>query len=381
MSGPKGGTYAVVSAEELERRALRTAQDRYVRAAAECNAIGVSLSSYDEQVTPLDVEARGDSVQVSAAAAIAELEAKVLRERLSDHRVQAALAAIPKVTIQLDDASPSGAQTEYSVTTPDPKVTADLLAKANAMLAQLVGETGQDASSLLLSKLAGVHAASGDRQQRMALDDLRLAVQRVRDGHRAKLRLARDRSRVLAALDGCEGLEAIRIREAVSDSAPDGHLPVSVEQARKIAERDSAERDAGFVQNAVVSVLEDLGYAMGAQMSVTVAHDGALLELPRHPGHGARLRARGDQLQFYVVRLGDVGDPDVDADAEVEACQVFAEVHEKLESAGVQWHLQRKDPPGAVPVAHQSTRPDSLIRRRERPKRRRRGTSEREIPG
>lgn len=392
MSGPKGGGYAVVSAEELERRALRAAQDRWQRLSHEYNGVVTALGHYEHGVMPASGIAEGNSGQVAALADSLESQIGVLRSRLSDHRVAAAIAAIPKININLQ--SPAGSATSPLASTADrPRTSAtgvdsvskngqpDLGVKAEKVVTELVELTGQEPPQNVLRKVAGVRSASSRAQQRLALDDLRYSVQLIRDRHRAEQRSIRQRNEILAALDGCEGLEARRMYTAVSRIEPGQPVPITPAAAKELARRDSEHTDAVFVEAAVVDVLQELGYEVGDPMTVTVAERGALLELPGHPDHVARLRTQDGQLRFSVVRVGgETGDTLEDTSAEVTACKVFADVHEGLAKAGVQWTLQRKDAPGATRMAQANKRPTGVAAQSKKPgRRRRRATVEKEI--
>ncbi len=191
-------------------------------------------------------------------------------------------------------------------------------------------------------------------------------MQRVRDQQRGALTNAKEREAVLAELDGCEGIEAQRLRSAVEDLVPGDDVPVAVAEAKQVARADAAARDALFVQAAVVDVLADLGYRVDESMAVAVAEAGVLVELPGHRDHIARVQTREGQLRFSVVRVGEsaVGSDALtaaqDTGAEVEACEVFDSLHVGLAAVGVAWRLDRKDPPGATKVARARSRPTTV---------------------
>ena len=386
MSGPKGGSYEVVSVEELERRALLASRDRFERARASFESVSRALAGFEPGLETDAPSAVGDSAAVAAAASALEVQVRGLKARLSDHRVAEAIAAIPRVYVDLGEAA--SAQTGSSALRDTPQISStpgaarlDVVAMAEALLVDLVRRTGSQSEGDLLRRLATVRAASTAAQGRLALDDLRFAAQQVHDRFRAEERAragnAAAREAALAILDGCTGSEAARARDEIVRVRAGDPIPISPEAAEELARADRAAADAEFVQNAVVSVLSDLGYQVGGPMTVAVAEGGALLELPGHSHHLARLRSRSGQLQFSVVRVG--GNPnDVagDAAAEVTACDVFEDIRESLMESGVAWTLSRQDPPGAIPVARALQRPVGVAARTSAAARRRRPASE-----
>lgn len=378
MSGPKGGRYTVVSAEELERRAIAAATDRYSRVCGELDAVAQSLAGYGVDVPAAPRAVPGGSSTVQTAAAQLQAQLPQLRAQLTEQRVAAALAAMPKITLALSAAAePTGTgiagstkKTYATKAARDAAATGaaaeEVVATAEKMVAGALVGTGSDVPAVLARKLVGIRSATSIDQQRLALDDLRFAVQRVRDQQRGALTNAKEREAVLAELDGCKGIEAQRLRSAVEDLVPGDDVPVAVAEAKQVARADAAARDALFVQAAVVDVLADLGYRVDESMAVAVAEAGVLVELPGHRDHIARVQTREGQLRFSVVRVGEsaVGSDALtaaqDTGAEVEACEVFDSLHVGLAAVGVAWRLDRKDPPGATKVARARSRPATV---------------------
>jgi hypothetical protein len=392
MSGPKGGSYQVVSAEELERRALVTAKQRYSRVRADFFALTATLSGYGEHIAEPTASPKGDSAAVTDAATALEAAIGPMKARLSDHRVKAALAAIPKVKITLNVAPASDVRTTTDrtatrVTPASPgqsrrATAADYIAQAEALVAKTVEATGGDVPAPIVAKLTAMqkHPQASSVSMRIALDDLRLAVQRHRDEAKQKQRNAKLREQVLAVLDGCEGAEALSIRRSVELTAPGAPVPVTLLVAQQVAAADTAATDAAFVQAAVVDALSDLGYEVETSMDVAVAQGGVLLEIPGHKQHAARIQAKAGQLRFNVVRTREVNSEQDDVQAEVDACVLVDQLREELSEAGVAWTVSRRDPPGARPVAKSRRTPKVTAKRTKTsaPARRRRKHRERE---
>ena len=326
MSGPKGGHYEVVSAEELERRALVTAHQRHSRLRADFLALCDTLSGYGESVARPTDSPTGDSNAVNAASATLEAEIVRLQALLSDHRVKAALAAIPKVKITLNVAPSPGTpsssdsrdqSTRTSTRKARTATSADYIAQAEAIVAKAILSTQAEIPAPILTKLTSMQgsAQASTDSLRMALDDLSLSVQRHRDELKQQQVNAKLREQILATLDGCEGAEAALLRRSVERITPGSAVPSSVIDAQQVAAADAAATDATFVQTAVVDALSELGYEVDEAMDVVVAQGGVLLEIPGHKQHAARIRAKDGQLRFNVVRTQDVNSEQDDVHA------------------------------------------------------------------
>lgn len=362
-----------MSAEELERRALRAARDRYDRVRAAHAAACQAIAGFEPAPAQLPLAVSGASDAVSAAAAAAESSLAMARARLTDLRVAAALKATPKVRLILSRPAPAEGAPPLPVVGVSPSASGGAVQKAEETVARAIADLGEVAVSGLAGPLEMVRSAEGSAQASLALDHLRHEVQRLRDAAERERRDAQARELVLAALDGCTSEEARVVRDRLL-GATSGSPSVTVEYARSLAQRERAHADAQYVEDSVLDVLEELGYQVGEAVGVSVAKHGVLVEVPGHPQHLARFHRAGDQLRFQVVRVGD-GEPEGDIAAEVEACGIFAQVQQGLADQGVQWALTRREAPGAVPVARvEGGRPAAAAKRADaaRPRQRRR---------
>lgn len=350
MSGPKGGSYTVVSAEELERRALRAARDRYDRVRTAHSAVCESIALDESPPARLPKSVAGTSAMVSAAAADAETRLATARTRLTDLRLAAALEATPKIklTLTLDSRSGQAPAVAVAQRPLDASAGQATVAKAEKIVAKALAELGESAVGPLSGPLDLVRSAEGSGQSSLALDHLRFQVQNLRDAARLTRRQTELREAVLTALDGCTSEEALSLRDRLL-ATNSGPGPVTLEYARSLAEREKRQRDAEFVEDAVLDVIAELGYQVGESVGVSVAKGGVLVEVPGHPQHLARVHRAGDQLRFNVVRVG-AGDPGQDAEAETVACGFFQQLQQGLSAEGVDWKVSRREVPGAVPL-------------------------------
>lgn len=362
MSGPKGGAYVVISAAELERRALRTAQDRYARVVAELDVLVDSLSGFGERVGRVSgISAGMSSVEVQAEVAVAEKRVRELSDRLTSLRVAAALKSAAPIKLSIVFNTPPRSGPTDSV--PAATTVSAVAARAERLVERMLAELGDGPVARLRLGLESVYQSRTDAQAQLALDELSLLAQGLRREHEQREHHRRDRLDALGVLDGCVSREAQELRDRIRRLEPGEPLPVPLVRVRAVAAEDARQQDAAYVEEAVVDVLQELGYDVGTPMDVAIGHGGVFLEVPGFDRHIARLRRSGDQLQFNVISVGGKAGRERDSEAEVSACEVFEEVHTALAQAGVEWRLERRDPPGAVPVATITAQPKTVVTR------------------
>lgn len=379
MSGPKSGSYQVVSPEELERRALAAAQDRYSRANATRDSVLNALSAYSPGEKASATPAGATSREVNSAALSLEQANEELAAQLVQAQVADALGAMVRIRIDLPmrDDSP--------LSSTDPTVADDSMGirqRSEALVQRTLEEVGPAAAPEMRRDLQRVMSATTPTQSRLAYSLLGKTAQRLRDEHRYLRRWRKDRDAVLSALDGCTGSEASAVRAAVDFAQEGSRLPVSLAQASDVAKRDRASQDAQFVREKVADVLTSMGYESRSAPQVSVPDSGALLELEGHPRHIVRLLEHHGQLLFNVVGVGQSASPTEDAAAERDACEVWQVLSQRLTRSGVRWTLERQDAPGQTPVARTASMPETLsIRPSEQSSstKRRRHSGEREV--
>lgn len=374
MSGPKGGCYEVVSPEELERRALVAANERYQRACRLHDRVLADLRSMGQDERPAG-PARGlvSSDVIAEAQALEELTAD-LSGRLAERRARAAMAAIPSITVD-------GAAAARPHEAPQPRAvkgTDDEGRKLRAVVEDAIRKWGDFDAARLATTLLAFAEATDDGGRRLARDQLYKIVQGMESKHRLRQEHERQRSEILAVLDGCLSAEAAAVRTAV-ECAGAGELPCTVEQARRIAARHTAAEDSRFVEAALHDSLQALGYEVHTGISVTVSRDGALLALPDHPRHVAQLRMQSGEIRFNVARIDSATDREADFAAEVDACQLVDALLPELSARGVMWTLERHDPAGSTPMAFFPEPPQEIARASTRRRQRRPQTKERHL--
>lgn len=379
MSGPKAGHYTVVSAEELRRRRLAAAKERFARAAGNVAALHAEVVNAEATYGLLSTEVlaatrpRGeDAEQWEKAAADLESNLAGWRQQVGDAvraaRVRNIAAAAGGVTASLAPDAPRASAQPTS-------------ASANEEIARVVGRLPAGASPETVARCTQLayecRQASGQHQEHM-IATLRLLVQRETD--RAKL-AATNRDTVDALyreLDGLAGPKVETVRGLLRGLVLEQPLPADL-HARVAAARDEARsgQDRAFALAAAARALEDLGYGVDADFVTAVPAGGVLVDLPHSSRHGIMVRERDHTLLFNVVRYDESGSRDVAADtqAEMAFCRDFADFRAALAQDWVQLSMQRADPPGAVPVQviqepatrrRARARPRTMERTRER---------------
>jgi hypothetical protein len=380
MSGPKCGHYTVVSEEELRRRRLAAARDRFSRARAELLAFRVELNAAEATYGVLAFAGPADEVPDGEDASALETGAEQLERAVEsaraelDRAVSAArvrhfAAEGSKLTASLKESGP-----RRRAAADQPGETREEVAR---VLARLPGSATQDAvascNSLATKCLTAVRAT--DREQLLAA--LRLAVQRESDRART---VAANRTKIgalYAELDGLAGRDVEVVRGLLKGAALDEPVTPDLE-ARVLAARNAAreELDREFVLGAAAEALAQLGYSIGEDFITAVPEGGGLVDLPHSARHGVMVRERDGQLLVNVVRYDSTGnrEPADDTAAEESFCTDFDAVRSILAERGVELDMLRADAPGATPmqVVPGRTRPARRSSAAPRPRERRR---------
>ncbi|HEV2070003.1 MAG TPA: hypothetical protein VGR26_09430 [Acidimicrobiales bacterium] len=362
MSGPKVGHYEVVSAEELARRRLAAAQDRYNRATAEVATLRARVkaaqSTYGDLAVSLPPVERVRSDQAEDwEAAAHQLEIAVSQcqsaaeQSISKARVRYFAAVASTVTAYLADApAPRRSEITATETTAADQSRHEDIAR---VLGRLPGEAPASVVERCTELAQQCRTAQRPDQRERLLAALRLSVQHETD--RARL-VGANRARLrelYAQLDGLRGQDVEAARGMLKGVALDAPLPNDL-TARVAAARDAAQAalDREFVLAAAADALMELGYSVGEDFVTAVPNSGALVDLPHSARHGVVIRERNHQLLFNVARYDDGGIRDVieDTDAETSFCQDFAALRATLGEQGVALEMLRADAPGGTPV-------------------------------
>jgi hypothetical protein len=372
MSGPKSGSYQVVSAAEMRRRAIAAAQDRHARVTAEVEAfrgvLAAAASTYGDLPVSVPATAAGRAREAGdwdqAAAALSsqlagarrQLEEAVAAARTrtlaaEGARVRAVFAADP-------DPDPDPAPSHSAGTAARGAAGRESVASApadEAKLSEILGRLPLGAPPAVVGRCEQLAAAylglTSPAEQARVLDGIRFQVQTAQDRQVLIERNCAAVEVLYRELDGLRGDEADTVRgvlKGLDQSAElPGDLPERVAAAKAAAE---VERDREFVLAAAAKALGDLGYTVGDDFRTAVPSTGMVLGLPHSGQHGVQIRERNQRLQLNVVRFDTVGDRQADHDAEDAFCHDFDQMKEQMRQDGVDLTMLRADLPGQTPV-------------------------------
>ena len=374
MSGPKSGSYRVVSAAEMRRRAIAAAQDRHARATVQVEAFRGALAAAVSTYGDLPVKVPATNTGRALEAADWEQAAAALSSGLVGARrqLEEAVAAARARTLAAEGARVRAVfATGPAPARPARSVAAQAAASGpadEAKLAEILGRLPLGTPPAVADQCEQLASAylclDNPAEQARVLDGLRFQVQTARD---RQVRIERNHETLEALyreLDGLHGDEADTVRgvlKGLDESAElPGDLRERVAAAKAAAE---AERDREFVLATAAKALAELGYAVGDDFRTAVPSSGTLVELPHSARHGLQIRERNRQLMFNVVRFDGAGrrDPLADTDAEESFCRDFAALKDRMRDEGVDLHMLRADAPGQT--AMQVLQDRSRVRR------------------
>lgn len=203
-----------------------------------------------------------------------------------------------------------------------------------------------------------VLAPSAERAEALA-SELRLAVQRHREGVRAQRTDAEKARRLLAELPEDAPVPLLRALERVAAGVErmDRALEKSAEDALDAAAADRAAREQEAAAYVLEQTLRDLGYEV-EDIEATLFCDGGTVHFRRAGWENyfvrMRVNPREGTANFNVVRTQ--GDEDtaerrrLDALAEDRWCAEFPRLMETLAARGLAMHVERRLAAGEVPV-------------------------------
>jgi hypothetical protein len=370
VSGPKCGHYQVVSAEELQRRRLAAAQDRYSRAVAALqvfqSAVAVAAATYGDLgvLAPQPAQLHAGSAEAFEQASDSltaglETARQQLEVAVAGARFRALSADAAHISSVLAEEEPRPKRQQAPARSAEPKREETL----TRILGRLPADTEPDVVARTDVLARRYLDATSQPEKAKLLDAIRLLVQAEQDRHA----LVRHNNELLEALyqqlDGLAGDAVTTLRGVIKGLDRTSELPAGL-QDRVAAAKSAAEaeRDREFVVAAAAKALADLGYSVGEEFRTAVPAAGALLELPHSARHGLQVRERNQQLMLNVVRFDADGerDPLADKDAEESFCQDFAQLKDLLRLDGVDLRMLRADAPGQTEM--QVLRDTSLVR-------------------
>ncbi|HZD69857.1 MAG TPA: hypothetical protein VFA45_13400 [Actinomycetes bacterium] len=388
MSGPKGGSYRIVSPEELRRRALAAARDRFDAAERALEGLRVEVASARKrhgraisELTDLGKAPGAKASPEAVGAFAAQVEAVVregrqrLRRQVAEARSQGVIASLamasgppvrserqrparsaprsaPQAATTVAGRAP-GAATSGATTGGTTSAIQEDVAR---QLGRLDAEASEADEAELKDLASATIAAASPQRARQLLDVLR---QRVLDVNR-RCDAARDRLKRLEELerllDGLDGAPVVAARAALSGAWRDRKVDVEVvaRQVETAARAAVSERDCRFVASASAACLRELGYEVQDGFETLIAHDGmAHLRRPDWPDHAVRLWLTPGtrKLRMHVVRRADGGSvAEADVAVEREWCASVDRWLAAMRDRGVAMEIQERTPPGALTV-------------------------------
>lgn len=354
MSGPKCGSYQVVSAEEMRRRRLAAAKDRYDRATNALAALKTEIASANATYGAVLVGsarvdhptgANSEEWEDAADALARESERlnRLLEDAVAKERVRLFSEAAHSVTTSLVENT-----SRSSRTSPDASV---------EEVARLMRRMPLHPTDEGLSRCEALERqwrqATKEAERDQVLTALRLVIQKEQD--RARL-VDLNRQRVESLyreLDGLAGETVETVRGLLKGLLLDQPLPSDLgDRVRSAQDLATAEQDRSYVLAAASDALSALGYDIDEEFRTAIPSGGTLIDLPHSQNHGLLIRERDQQLLMNIVRYDESGQRDASADtaAEVRFCEDFALLRDALGERGIEIDMRRSDPPGKTPV-------------------------------
>lgn len=359
MSDGKSASYRVVSAAELERRALAAARDRCARAEAAMAAMEDRLAAVElvhgrlgvgrkrptvSGQNSVAVDAYAEQLERTAAALRGDVDTALGARRTSDilDRVAGLLASMANIAPLPDLAVPiTGLRQPPRRDRPSAAAlpAAAVLERARSIAAALPADATEQEmarSEALVREL--LSSLDGTRQETV-LAGVRSLVQsaRTRSALVASNRAVLDE--LQARLDGLDGSEVAALRGFLRGIATDAVLPHDLsELVEKRVAAARSERDRAFACEAMRDALLECGYDVGESFVTYVGtNEGALLPLQVFETHGIRVRERDGRLLFNVVRFDEsgLGNRLQDTRAAESFCAGYARVSEAIEGRGL----------------------------------------------
>jgi hypothetical protein len=382
MSGPKSGSYEVVSAEELRRRELAAAMG-HARAAqafygATLASVAADASTYLDEVIstsppalrttddPGAVRRYADQIRAQAVATRGALQHRIGEARRASITAGAVHGLGGEDLRAVDQLLADHPVEEPQVPTPPTRRHREVTAAAVAAdLQRIDDDVFGEARSQLEDQARLVLDTDDPARAEMLSDQLRYDIQQanaraaveVRDVERAVELLADlpQDGETAALADELEGV--IRRQRSLRSGV--------AEEVADVRRRAAATADRAFAAATLQDVLDELGYEVQTGFATVATADGvAYFQHPEWPGYGVRWRLAGDPsaMGFSVVDI-DAGDGTSSTRAtEVEEawCQRMPELIGALRTKGVRFSLQRAEGAGALPVPVLVQAPEGL---------------------
>jgi hypothetical protein len=230
-------------------------------------------------------------------------------------------------------------------------------AEIERVLARLPADMEPAAVDQVRQQAADAAVAAGDDHVYAgAVRRLRMAVQSAQDADRSRRDTVARIERLRVELDGLDtpAVTAAQARlDGVDPRSPLPHdLPAEI---RRVAEEARAERDRGYVVDALADTLDELGYDTGPEFVTGLAEDGSVVQLPWSGEHALRVRERQGRFFFNVVRydgLGATADTVADRNAEQRFCDSYGELVDMARRRGFALDMEPPMAAGTRPLQH-----------------------------
>lgn len=389
MSGPKGTSVRVVSAAELEARALTQARARLQQTARRAEQLAAELAAARGRgiaAPPLSAIPRSwprtsgackdlaDRIGAELVATQAELGRLVCADRARS--VLAAMSGSsasdgPAVTVDLRESvrqrreaattgrsgsvgTPAGGTTPSRPSESEHVARARIAAAVEKALArlQIDDEATHELDRLAGEVLAAPSTARAETLLRVLQDDVQNYNRRaaLRKANRAELEGLRES---LLGLDPATCAPVLQDLEAllVAGATVSAQL---AEEVTRVRARCTANADRRFALEVAAACLEELGYEVEDAFDTVVATDGlTYLRRAGWPGYAVQVRSTPGraELGFNVVRSSAAAaDPVRGAEIETQWCTHFERLQERARDRGVDLMLTRSERPGALPL-------------------------------
>jgi len=375
VSGPKGGSYRVESAEQIEARQLRDAKARYTRVQSLWESAQLRMAATVAVIgkpvphqTPVAVRSGAGSTEYDAAAA--RLEALVEKANnaastaLEEHseaqfagqiaRIAAATAAAaPPVPVvrreQEADTAPAAAPTV------DRKRVADRVQRRLSELAAV--EHDQERVRVLVDDIAN---AGSESRIDLLISELDVLVRNGRDAaaHAAAVLQTRAALQEISVrVSGIVGALADSIRRRVADllasEVEDVPAELKADVDRAVAAADT-QADRQHLVASMHRALEQLGYVLGPEFDTQLAGDqGTAVVAGPTAGYGVKVRLESGVNRFSAQAVKSdavITSGEQDLEVEREFCDDFHELVTLARADGVELDLDIELQPGEAKV-------------------------------
>ncbi len=378
MSGPKGCSVQVVSAQELERRALVAARARYDEAARRAERLARELKEAERR--GVDVPARvhhGGAPSTSAACerAAGELDdacdwvERELLRRVGEHLAQRLVEGLTASQGHDDGASlvvtpvevvlHGGRPVPVAGATPAEDGWRDRVAAsvhhALACLGDLQQADWEAVRSRALAVLAATESGRAHTLLLVLQDDVDARLRAATD-RRALERQAQEFRARLAAVEAVDASTAQGLRHRLDVALRTAGLACLPQQLfaelASVEARARSEADRRYALQAAAQCLAELGYEVDEGFETVAPGRPEYVSRPDWQGYAVQVRtlpATGDII-FNVVRSQGVPSTARDTQIETAWCEDFRAARVRAGQLGVSIDLKEHVPAGVVPV-------------------------------